>query len=402
MIAIEELKYELEKCRVCGECLSHCPVFGFTKGEAAGEMEKLRSGRPSKVLSWCTGCMACNNFCELDCKPYQLILDRHHRNYLEKGGLPAMIESILFYSRPNIAGEVAKRFTDREKADAEKWQRAAENPEALKGAKELLFLGCNQFLDPYVAASGLWAELPAFGQPGELCCGEPLYRLGVLDAVARQTQRLNQYFRGFEIARLVMFCPAGYNMFNNVLPQKFGLKLPFKTVYLGDWLLEKIARGEIERKQKLDMKITVHDSCHSRQLGAEFRDSNRRLLEWTGAEIVEMRRHGDQGLCCGLAAAAGFYPNTVPTLFKALAEADRTNADALAAYCNGCVVTFMIGRRFFPGKPVHHAFDLVRMAAGEEPPYLHRKRGLDLVMASLGLFRKQGLSLIAKPRRKIM
>ncbi len=397
---VKELGYDFDSCQVCGECLSHCPVFDFTREEAQKEIERLRAGEPSIVLNWCTGCMACNKFCENDCKPYQLILDRWNQRY-ETRGIPALVESILFYSHPNITDAVRGRYTQEELARVEKLEKAASDPESLKGAKDLLFFGCNQFLDPYITLSQLWEELPAFGNPGELCCGEPLYRLGLLDAASRQAERLTEYFSSFTNERLIMFCPAGYNMFTNVLPQKFRARFPFKVQYLGDWLWDRIQSREIKRRNPLNMRVTVQDSCHSRQLGEGFRSLNRQLIEWTGAEIVEMPRHGDRGLCCGLSAAAGWYPNVLPTLFKALREAGRADAEALVAYCNGCLLTLAIGRRFYPGMPVYHAFELVQMAAGERPSHPHKGRAGELLLAGLSLFKQEGISLLRERRRKV-
>jgi Fe-S oxidoreductase len=200
---------------------------------------------------------------------------------------------------------------------------------------------------------------------------------------------------------LIMFCQAGYNMFKNVLPLKFGVQFPFEVIFLGEWLLEKIERGDIQRTRPLSMKVTVQDSCHSRQLGKEFRDMNRNLIQWTGAEIVEMTRHGDHGLCCGLGGAAGWWGNTGPALIRALREANKTQAESIVAYCNGCLLTLMLGRTFYPGPPIYLIFELVQMAAGEKPARRHRARAAQILRSGLGLVLEEGTSLISKPRRRL-
>jgi Fe-S oxidoreductase len=394
------LNYNYDSCRVCGECLSHCPVVRFSKEQAQKEMERLRAGRPSRLLDRCTSCMACNNFCELDCKPYQLILSRWNQRYKDRG-INALIEAILPYTSPNIWEEVRSRFPDDEREAVERWEKAAADPDLLKGSGDILFLGCNQFFDPYITFSNLWGELPALGRPGQLCCGEPLYRLGLLDEAARQAQRIEEYFKDFKNHRLIMFCQAGYNMFKNVLPEKFNVRFPFEVMFLGEWLLEKIKRGEIQRKRTLGMKVTVHDSCHSRQLGKEFRDMNRELIQWTGAQIVEMSRHGDEGLCCGLGGAAGWWGNTVPTLIRALREANSTEAESIVTYCNGCLVTLMLGRTFYPGPPIYLIFELVQMAAGEKPTPRHERRAVQILRSGVSLMLAQGTSLLSRPRRRL-
>lgn len=389
--------FDRDSCDLCGICLNKCPVIQLPLQEAKKEIKRLIDGDRTKyVLQKCTSCMACDNFCERDCHPYELILQRWKERYTQKG-MPAILESILPYSSPNIYEKIRTLLPQDERERASAWERAVDNPDSMKGSEDILFLGCNQFLNPYVTFTKLLEALPALGSP-RLCCGEPLYRLGILDQVSRIAEELTQYFRGFTNRRLIMFCPAGYNMFTNVLPRKFGASFPFEIRFLGDWLWERIQQGKIQRRNPVRMRVTVQDSCHSKQLGKDFRALNRKIIEWTGAEVVEMPHHGSQALCCGLGAAGGWYPNVVPTLFRALREGGRAKAQAVVAYCNGCYSTLNIGRRFLPGPPIYHLLELVQLATGEEPVRRQHARSWQILRAGLGLLGSQGLSILWERR----
>jgi ferredoxin len=165
--------YDFERCKVCGECLSHCPVLKISKEDAREEMQRLREGRPSQILNKCTSCMACNLFCEQGCNPYQLILKRWNERYSQKG-IISLIEAILPYSSPNLWDIFKPLLPEDEKKRWGLLEEAANNPSSLKGAEDILYLGCNQFLDPYITFAKILGALPALGSP-RLCCGEPLY-----------------------------------------------------------------------------------------------------------------------------------------------------------------------------------------------------------------------------------
>lgn len=64
-------------CTFCGECLVKCPVMQMHEPEARREIERLVRGEgPTRVMSECTLCFKCNNYCPEGLRPYELILQR--------------------------------------------------------------------------------------------------------------------------------------------------------------------------------------------------------------------------------------------------------------------------------------------------------------------------------------
>ena len=164
------------------------------------------------------------------------------------------------------------------------------------------------------------------------------------------------------------------------------MQFDFEIELLTDRLLKQIRSGELPVKQRLDKCVTIHDNCHSSELGEAFYRSQREIIQELGGEVVEMEYSRERAHCCGLSAAAGKYTNVVPTAIKRLREIGKTDADLMATYCNGCLVTLSIGKVAYPvRKPMYHTFELIQQATGEEPAHRHADRGRLLMKLILKL-----------------
>jgi len=252
----------------------------------------------------------------------------------------------------------------REKELLEKWRETP--PEG----NLVLYPGCNSLALPHLLDASFMNGIPVSGS-WDLCCGEMYYRMGLFDQVKRRAEELTDYYRDKKIGTMLFNCPACLNMFRNVLPDQFGARFNFRTAYLGTYLLDQIEAGNISPVNKLDQKVTVHDSCQGRVLGEEVMSANRELLQQCGVEIVEMERSGKYGLCCGAAAGANRYNpfDIFSAAVQALNEGAKTKksgAGELALYCGGCQLTLSASRLIVPTRqPVRHVLEYVREACSE-------------------------------------
>jgi Fe-S oxidoreductase len=250
-----------------------------------------------------------------------------------------------------------------EKALVEQWARN-------EPAGEVLYPGCNLVTCAFLTQSGVFDDLTIVGGL-DLCCGEVFYRFGLHDLTKRFAERLGERFGGKPIERLIIGCPAGYNMFRNMLPQKFGVKLDFPIVFYVDYLRERLASGKLRVVKPLSGRVLVHDSCHGRLVGASLMDSVRALLTDLGLTVVEPPHSREDGYCCGIAAAAP--RQSVGDLTKAVglahAEYFTTPAEKIVAYCTGCYLVLAAVPAAMPlAKPVRHVLDLVAEAIGRPVP----------------------------------
>ena len=189
---------------------------------------------------------------------------------------------------------------------------------------DLLFPQAVADAEALLRAAGLDVEFPS----GQVCCGQPAFNAGHRGAARRVGRTVARAFR----RDVPIVCPSGScaAMVEHRLP---GL-LP--TEPLPVWELSAFldARGFRPRPVNAGRRVAYHDSCHMLR---ELRVSGppRRLLEASGAELVELRR---PDLCCGF---GGTFSVRQPEVSVAMADdklADAGRAEALVTADPGCVM----------------------------------------------------------------
>ncbi len=356
--------FRKEHCDFCGDCLEKCPVLALPREEAVAAMHALAEGGATRVLDECTGCMACNTFCPNGANPHTLILSRWEDRY-KREGLPAQAALVLPHQKRNLYARAGAWLPADERRLAASWEANWRNPPA---AETMIFTGCNALLQPFLLQSPIFDGVPAFGSV-ELCCGEPLYRMGCWDAARTVALHLRDEFARMGPKRILMPCLACFHLFKHVYPGVFGVELGVEVVSLYDWLIERIEGGALP-VTPLGKRAVPHDSCWPKASGDVQFDSVRRLLSIIGVEAVEPEHTREAALCCGMCAAASRLRlrDVVSVAKTRLAELDRADADFSVDYCGGCHWLFaLVGR--LPGAkpqlPMYHVIEAVQMAAGE-------------------------------------
>ena len=388
----EREPFDRERCTVCGECFHRCPVMHLPLDRAKREMARLLAGEDSPVLRKCTSCQACNLFCPEGCRPANLILDRWHEAYQQRG-LPARAAYFLPHAQPNFRTDIIARLPDAERAAVTRWREGGP-------AREFLYSGCNLITTPYLTFSRLFDGVEIRGGL-DYCCGEMLFRMGLYEALEQVAQRLTLWFRRLEAERVYLVCVAGLNMLRNVLPQ-FGADFsgiqfaPYQRV-----ILERLESGDLGGIRSLEMGVTVQDSCHTRVVEPDFGDLPRCILDLIGVEVREAPHHGDEQLCCGIGGgfshASAYHP--VDLLLSARNTSHdhrRQPADATCVYCSGCLEMTSVARYADPNRrPVYHLLELVQMAIGEAP---QRRQGALARQFLVGTVRRQFPRLLSRER----
>jgi len=363
--------FRFDLCDACGECLTHCPVMDLPLEMAKNEMRSMIDGNPTdRLLSDCQSCFTCNFYCEKECNPASLVLQRWNEQYQREGlRIRAKYYMTLHPNYPNFRSYAVERMTPEEREIIARWR----NEEPLKG-DTLTYPGCNVILTPTLVQSELFKDLDIRGRL-EYCCGETLFRTGFVDEVRRVAKRLNNWFNRLKPKHLLVLCTAGTNVFRNVLPNH-GLDYEFESVtsYL-DWLWSCFDSGDIQVKNQLDLTVTIQDSCYSKMFGDDYMDIPRNILETIGCDVVEMPYNRENMRCCGI--GAGFSVDSAYHAFKMrgatstnLDHARATGADVYCVYCSGCLQTFYSAKKLY-FKPfrmeILHLIELVQLAIGEVP-----------------------------------
>lgn len=370
--------FNLEACTKCGICFSKCPIIDLSIEESVEEIRRLINGiKTSKILNQCQSCFTCNFYCPENAHPASLILQRWNEQYQKEGlKIRGKYYMTLYPHYPNFRSYVMDHFPSQTKDLVKSWASL----DKLKG-DTLTYPGCNIITFAELTQTSIFKDLDIRGRL-EYCCGETLFRTGYKDKLFQVAKRLDAWFNILKPKNLLVLCTAGTNVFKNVLPH-YGMTYKFDSIksYI-EYLWEKIESEEIIVKEKLNMTVTIQDSCYSKMFGEEYMDLPRKILEFIGVKVIEIDACREDMRCCGIGGGfsvdSAYHPmRLMNSSFRNLNDFKRKNVDALCVYCAGCLATHMTSMNLYFKKrmKVYHIIELLQMAIGEKPmSYKAKKR----------------------------
>ena len=122
----------------------------------------------------------------------------------------------------------------------------------------------------------------------ELCCGSPALRAGYKQEFDNLKQRNIDLFRQYGVDRIITSCPACYHM----LKEEYGLN----AQHITQLVIKNLDKFDKDRFK--GEKITYHDPCHLGRYAGVYEEP-RKILEYLGFEVIEMRDNHERSMCCG-------------------------------------------------------------------------------------------------------
>jgi Fe-S oxidoreductase len=295
-------------CTECGRCTAVCPAAASGTPLAPRQLIlDLRDGLyhgagdgppiPDEVLWSCTTCMACVEACPVGIEHVPTIVDLR-RGLIDKGEMDPLLQQTL----QNVAGQ-GNAYGKSARMRA-RWTKALDFkiPDARKEPVDYLwFVGDFASFDERVqVASRNVARIlhdagVSFGllYDGERNSGNDVRRVGEEGLFELLRDQNRQALAEADFKTIFTTDPHSLNTLRN----EYALDKP--VLHYTELLADLVAAGEISLTTPLSgLRVTYHDPCYLARYN-HITEPPRRLIEATGAELVEMPRHGTETFCCG-------------------------------------------------------------------------------------------------------
>ncbi len=305
-------------CTECGRCTAVCPATASGAPLAPRQLildirdrlyqhpDEQREENGSEplisddVLWSCTTCMACVEACPVGIEHVPTIVDMR-RNLVDEGRMDPLLQRTLqnYGSQGNSYGKSSRMRA--------RWTKSLEFkiPDARKEPVQYLwFVGDFASFDERVqVASQSVARLlhgadVSFGllYEGERNAGNDVRRIGEEGLFELLVEQNMGVLGEAQFEAIFTTDPHSLNTLRNEYPE-YGLKKP--VYHYTELLADLVSRGVISLRTPLTgTRVTYHDPCYLARYN-RITEAPRKLIEATGAELVEMPRHGTNTFCCG-------------------------------------------------------------------------------------------------------
>ncbi|HMZ46692.1 MAG TPA: (Fe-S)-binding protein [Chitinophagaceae bacterium] len=201
----------------------------------------------------------------------------------------------------------------------------------------------------------------------EACTGDPARRAGNEFLFQMMAYQNIQILNGYGIKKIVTTCPHCLNIMKNEYPELGG---NYEVIHHTTLLQQLINDGKIKLKEGGSFKgkkITYHDSCYLGRANNIY-EAPRKVLEALDAELVEMKRCGSKGLCCGAGGAQMFKEEEAGNKrinIERTEEALETKANFIASACPYCNTMMTDGVKLKEKEADVQVLDIAEMIANE-------------------------------------
>lgn len=316
-------------CTECGRCQEVCPAYASglplspkllmmslrdhlqetgLSGRENGKAHKalLVDSIHEETLWACTTCYACDQECPLFIEHVTPIVDMRQRLVFD-GHMDARLQEAL-----DSLGRYGNSFGQSDRMRA-RWAQPIE-PRIKDARREPVHY--LWFVGDYASYSASLSEITRqtaevfrlvgldFGilYEAERNAGNDVHRVGEeglyemlveknLAALARCTYQV-----------IVTTDPHSYNTLKNEYPAfqngNGSHNGHHPVLHYTELLDQLITNGQLKVTRQLGYRVTYHDPCYLGRYNGVY-DAPRHIISATGCTLVEMKRHGDRGYCCG-------------------------------------------------------------------------------------------------------
>lgn len=198
----------------------------------------------------------------------------------------------------------------------------------------------------------------------ESCTGDPAKRAG--NEFLFQMQAMNNItvLNNYSVKKIVTGCPHCFNTLKNEYPELGGNYEVIHHTQLVQQLIDsgklKVHGGTFAGK-----KITYHDACYLGRAN-EVYEAPRSVIQNLDANLSEMKRSREKGLCCGAGGAQMFKEpekGNKDVNIERTEEALSQNPNVIATACPFCMTMMTDGVKHFNKESEVKVMDVAELAA---------------------------------------
>jgi len=342
---VYSLQFDEKLCTECEtyDCLTRCQYINLSLDEAKVERWKIIRGEASRVLTECSTCYACEEYCRYGNHPFYQIVELQEAKGIHPA--PKPIEKLQVK------------------------MMAPKGPAAPgKHASEVINLCAFRAFEKMSIQGKLFEGTSTMGGNNLFCNLMYLHfaRNSVIkERLPRSIENIWQgHLKNNGLDEIICFHDECYATYTSWAPA-FGVNVPFKPIHFFQYVLDKL-RQRKDKIRPLSMKVAYQRPCSNRLI-PETQHLVDDIFALIGVERVAREYDRDNALCCGgLFRAHGRDELADDVQQRNLRDMVEAGAVATVFNCQYCFMTLAekVARR---GMMPLLMSDLCRIAIGEQP-----------------------------------
>lgn len=199
----------------------------------------------------------------------------------------------------------------------------------------------------------------------ESCTGDPAKRAGNEFLFQMQALSNIEILNAYDIKKIVTGCPHCFNTLRNEYPELGG---KYEVIHHSQLIQGLIDEGKLRPEDGSPFKgkkITFHDPCYLGR-GNNVYEAPRKALEILDADLVELKRCKQNGLCCGAGGAQMFKEpekGIKDINIERTEEILESESNIVAVGCPFCMTMIKDGIKYFEKENDIEILDIAEITA---------------------------------------